>query len=85
MDVQTIQARFDNQEQAESAIRKLAALRGDRFRIEREGSFSVEFAAELGTPEEAAESGSFTLSANIPQEASDRARSVIEAAGGRMA
>lgn len=43
MDTQTIQARFSSQEQAESAVRKLAALRGDRFRIERHA------AADSGT------------------------------------
>ena len=35
MDMQPLQASFEHQEQAEEAIRKLAALRGDRFRMER--------------------------------------------------
>jgi hypothetical protein len=45
MDIQSIQARFSTQEQAEAAVRKLASLRGDRFRVEREGTF-----AQAGTP-----------------------------------
>jgi len=36
-EMQPMRARFANQDQAESAIRKLAALRGDRFRLERAG------------------------------------------------
>jgi hypothetical protein len=39
METHTFQARFASQEQAEAAVRKLAALRGDRFRVERVGSF----------------------------------------------
>jgi hypothetical protein len=34
-DMQPLQARFATQEQAEAAMRKLAALRSDRFRLER--------------------------------------------------
>ncbi|WEK53074.1 MAG: hypothetical protein P0Y55_10745 [Candidatus Cohnella colombiensis] len=35
MDMQPLQATFATQEQAETAIRKLASLRSDQFRLER--------------------------------------------------
>lgn len=41
METQTIQARFSDQEQAESAVRKLASLRGDNFRLERESPLTT--------------------------------------------
>ncbi|MEK0312987.1 hypothetical protein [Cohnella sp. 56] len=34
MDKTTLEASFDSQEEAEAAVRKLTALRGDRFRME---------------------------------------------------
>lgn len=35
MEMTSLSAKFASQEDAESAVRKLAALRGDRFRLER--------------------------------------------------
>ena len=106
----TISARFRSQEQAESAVRKLRALRGDCFRIECHGdadaaadslsSLQVEFAAEsdlageiarpnaADSPSSAAADQlaepSFTLSASIPDQATDQAHSVIAEAGGQV-
>jgi hypothetical protein len=53
MDMLPMQARFATQDQAESAMRKLAALRSDRFRLER--------VAAYGDPgaEDAADSSQF--------------------------
>lgn len=103
----TINASFGSQEQAESAVRKLRALRGDCFRIECHGasaqddglsSSHIEFAAEADlagervqrradasdfVPEQTGGS-SFTLSANIPNQAADQARRVIREAGGQV-
>ncbi|WP_276356008.1 hypothetical protein [Cohnella caldifontis] len=102
MEMQSIQARFSSQEQAESAVRKLASLRGDCFRLEREGGFAQadasagSFDAEMaemdapvesfGWANEPASAGgtSFSLTAQIPAEAAEQARSVISAAGGKM-
>ncbi|MBB6675387.1 hypothetical protein [Cohnella nanjingensis] len=38
LDMQRLQASFTSQDQAEEAIRKLTALRGNRFRMAREGA-----------------------------------------------
>lgn len=107
MDSVTINARFGSQEQAESAVRKLRALRGDCFRIECHGagaseeglsSSRMEFAAESELTGETVQrqadatqftpdqngGQSFSLSANIPDQAVDQARSVIQEAGGQM-
>ncbi|MBO9599904.1 MAG: hypothetical protein J7559_19045 [Cohnella sp.] len=35
MEMQSLHASFNSQEEAESAIRKLSALRGDQFRLEK--------------------------------------------------
>lgn len=95
-DVRFIAANFTTQEQAESVVRKLASLRGDRFRIERElpadaagpiSGASVEFASEVGVggsaPNDVSES-SFTLSLQVPATCVDQACSVIRAAGGQL-
>jgi hypothetical protein len=120
MDMMPMQARFATQDQAETAMRKLASLRGDRFRLERVGGY-----ADIGTPEidasqpvdgltasvlagsafpssggvmasgvaaaiqwgvtpEGGPTAEFTLSANVPGEAAEQARSVILQAGGQM-
>jgi hypothetical protein len=51
LDMMPLQARFATQDQAESAMRKLASLRSDRFRLERVGAYantgSSEFDASL--------------------------------------
>ncbi|MBW5444917.1 hypothetical protein GE107_02410 [Cohnella sp. CFH 77786] len=60
MDTLTIQARFSTQEQAESAVRKLASLRGDRFRIEREAAY-----AQAGTPAIDADQSADGLTASV--------------------
>jgi hypothetical protein len=61
LDMHTIHARFTTQEEAESVVRKLSSLRGDRFRLEREtGGYT-----RMATPETA--SGQ-TLDAMIPSE-----------------
>jgi hypothetical protein len=39
MDMQPLQARFATQDQAESAMRKLTALRSDCFRLERTATY----------------------------------------------
>jgi hypothetical protein len=104
--MQPVQATFATQEQAEAAVRKLASLRGDRFRLERSGaaapSASVEFASSLGEMVPAYPSeegvtasalasdamwsdGAFMLSADIPAEAAEQARRVIQDAGGSLA
>ncbi|TJY43462.1 hypothetical protein E5161_06160 [Cohnella pontilimi] len=50
MDTHTIQARFATQEEAESAVRKLSSLRGDRFRLEREsGGYTRMAASEMAS------------------------------------
>lgn len=98
MDTLTIQARFPSQEQAESAVRKLASLRGDCFRLERETGFpqAATFALEtemanLDAPVESfgwanepvrAGQASFSLSVQIPVGAAEQARTVIREAGG---
>ncbi len=99
MDSATINARFGTQEQAESAVRKLRALRGDCFRIECESvqaapsglaDTHVEFAAENGFLPTLADQTdprlklSFTLSAQLPVQVAEQARSVIFDAGGRL-
>jgi len=107
MESVTINARFGTQEQAESALRKLRALRGDCFRIECHGasasadnlsSLQVEFATESDLAGESVrrranepihlsdQTGgqSFTLSANMPDQAVDQARSVVHEAGGQL-
>jgi hypothetical protein len=120
LDMMPLQARFATQDQAESAMRKLASLRSDRFRLERVGAY-----ADTGTPEiEASQTvdgltasvlagsafpssggvmasgvaaaiqwgispdggpiAEFTLSANVPGEAAELARTVILQAGGQI-
>lgn len=62
MDTHSLKASFASQEQAESAIRKLSALRGDRFRLEKASS------ADPGrTPQAAMTSGR----ANVPGDYTD--------------
>lgn len=115
-----MQAKFATQDQAESAIRKLAFLRGDRFRLERVGAYadtgtpaidasqsvdgltasvlagsafqsssgimaSADAAAhQWGVSPEGGPTAEFTLSANVPGEAAEQARTVILQAGGEM-
>ncbi|WP_349403249.1 hypothetical protein [Cohnella silvisoli] len=98
-----IQARFATQDQAESAMRKLAALRSDRFRLERVATSldidtSIEAAEDMsplaasadaaahqwGVSPEGSSSAVFTLSANVPDAATDQARTVILQAGGQI-
>ncbi|QJD83665.1 hypothetical protein [Cohnella herbarum] len=107
MDMQPLQASFATQDQAESVIRKLASLRGDRFRLER-ASGNANQSSELSsastadsdnpassllsnsrleaseelTPARLGSSAEFTLSANVPGEATEQARTVILQAGG---
>ncbi len=62
VDRQTLQASFASQDAAESAIRKLSALRGDNFRLEKKGS------VDPGrTPQAALTSGR----ANVPGDYTD--------------
>jgi hypothetical protein len=61
MDSQTLQARFASQEQAESAVRKLSSLRGDRFRLERATGYS-----ENSTPDAAADPSPEAFTASEP-------------------
>ncbi len=92
MDMETLQARFATQDQAESVIRKLSALRSDRFRLERadarDGASSsdqhvnAEFGSDLGSS--AVDAAEFTLSAIVPKVAADQARTVIRQAGGEI-
>ncbi|MFC5467085.1 hypothetical protein ACFPPD_00010 [Cohnella suwonensis] len=98
MDMQALHAGFETQDQAESAIRKLAALRSDRFRLSRAtageafgsetdlADASAEFAEEIGLTATgfAGNAIAFTLSANVPDKAREQARAVIEQAGGRI-
>ncbi|WP_239617436.1 hypothetical protein [Cohnella mopanensis] len=100
MEMQSLQAKFDTQDQAESVIRKLASLRGDRFRLERASSAGAvssapEFsqttaldsrleASEELTPAQTSSNAEFTLSAIVPGDASDQARTVILQAGGEI-
>ena len=86
-------AAFNSQDEAESAIRKLSALRGDQFRLERipgteadaiftdsAPGFSVEASSTLG--EFASPEALFSLSVKIPGSATEQARTVIRDAGG---
>lgn len=123
--MQPIQARFATQDQAESAMRKLASLRSDRFRLERISSgFGSSYASDQAeaiqssdvdgltasvltgsafqssggvmasadaaahqwgvTPEGDGPASEYTLSANVPGEAAEQARTVIEQAGGQI-
>ena len=98
MDMEPLQARFETQDQAESVIRKLSALRSDRFRLERASAgaaassggqaWSAEAGSDLGViaaSSDAAASAAdaeFTLSAIVPAAAADQARTVIRQAGG---
>jgi len=99
-----MQARFTTQDQAESAIRKLASLRSDCFRLERasntisngdnaEREFSqisdLNGLSAAGFAESATLNANdsipeFTLSANVPNGATEQARTVIMQAGGQM-
>ncbi|WP_217597114.1 hypothetical protein [Cohnella sp. GbtcB17] len=47
MDKTTLEASFDSQEEAEAAVRKLTALRGDRFRMESAAA-GADFGAKAG-------------------------------------
>ncbi|WP_205699905.1 hypothetical protein [Cohnella luojiensis] len=123
--MQPIQARFATQDQAESAMRKLASLRSDRFRLERViNGFGSSYASDQAgaiqssdvdgltasllagsafqsssgvmasadavanqwdaTTEGSGPVSEFTLSANVPGEAAEQARTVIEQAGGQI-
>ena len=90
MEMQPLQAAFASQDQAESVIRKLSFLRGDRFRLERADGASGDLAgngrqeAEFGSDLGASASSEFTLSVLIPTEAADQARTVIRQAGGEL-
>jgi len=95
LDMQPLQARFATQDQAESAMRKLASLRSDRFRLERVGHEAQTNTSELESTftsnvEELSSSGftssaaEFTLSANVPSEATEQARRVVLQAGGQL-
>lgn len=97
VETQTIQARFSSQEQAESAVRKLASLRGDCLRVERTSgsapSFDSEMAADWDAPAESfgwsnepanPQAGAFTLSANVPVMAAEQARTVVQESGGQI-
>jgi hypothetical protein len=93
-DFRFIEAKFATQEQAESVVRKLTALRGNRFRIERvqppgaaahPSSAHAEFADEAGIGMTSADAGTdlpFSLSVQIPAMAVEQAISVIRAANG---
>ncbi|WP_027088266.1 hypothetical protein [Cohnella panacarvi] len=94
MEMQSLHAAFNSQEEAESAIRKLSALRGDQFRLEKipsaesdeiftdsaQPAFSVEASGTLG--EIASPKALYSLSVNVPGSATEQARSVIRDAGG---
>ncbi|MFC4599330.1 hypothetical protein [Cohnella hongkongensis] len=89
MQMQPLQATFSTQAQAESVVRKLSALRADRFRLERaDGSagsspgrepWNAEIGSELG-----ADAAEFTLAALVPTDALAQARTVIRQAGGQL-
>lgn len=59
MEMQSLQAAFNTQDEAESAIRKLSALRGDRFRLEKLGS-GTDQPASTGAMEAIADPHGFT-------------------------
>lgn len=121
--MQQLQSRFSSQDDAESAMRKLASLRSDRFRLERVGSdvgvtptsnsddmldteaiggltsslFAgsafqtssgimafTDAAAYQGVSPEDSRTSEFTLSANVPGEALEQARTVILQSGGQI-
>ncbi len=96
MQMQSIQASFPSQEQAESAVRKLASLRGDCFRVEciggsaQTGAYGSAMSAadytflHWGDTGAETRAGTYTLSANVPATAAEQARSVIQGAGGQM-
>ncbi|WP_256760172.1 hypothetical protein [Cohnella sp. WQ 127256] len=109
MVMQSLQAKFATQDQAESVMRKLASLRSDCFRLERVGSdthgeglstpglagagfqSSLEVEASLdaagfqaNSTDSVGASSVFTLSANVPTEATEQARTVILQAGGEF-
>ncbi|RKP55199.1 hypothetical protein D7Z26_08255 [Cohnella endophytica] len=88
MDMESMQAGFATQDQAESVIKKLASLRGDRFRLERTraalSDTRTEFAEESGLAASTQAPLEFTFSANVPGDAAEQARAVIAEAGGRM-
>ncbi|MBN2983290.1 MULTISPECIES: hypothetical protein [Cohnella] len=89
MDMVSMAASFPSQDQAERAVRKLAALRADRFRMERlggeagslPGDQGIEASGELG---EADSAEAFSLSVQVPAAAARQARTVIEQAGGQV-
>ncbi len=96
MEMQSLHAAFNSQEEAESAIRKLSALRGDQFRLEKMpgtnkdaiftdsalSASSVEASGSLG--EFASPEALYSLSVKVPGSASEQARKVIRDAGGNL-
>lgn len=60
MDMQSLQASFHHQEQAEEAVRKLVALRANRFRMERSGG-----GADFGSKQASADASMSELSASL--------------------
>jgi hypothetical protein len=96
VEMQSLHAAFNSQEEAESAIRKLSALRGDQFRLEKMPvsnsdaiftdsavpALSVEASSALG--EIASPEALYSLSVHVPGSASEQARKVIRDAGGRL-
>ncbi|MFD0672103.1 hypothetical protein [Cohnella sp. GCM10027633] len=59
METQSLQAAFNSQHEAESAIRKLSSLRADRFRLEKLGS-GIGEPASTGVMEAATEPHDYT-------------------------
>lgn len=59
LNMQPIRAKFATQDQAESVIRKLSALRGDRFRLEKTGGAAgaPSSPAGAGSPQSADDAG----------------------------
>jgi hypothetical protein len=97
LDMLPMQARFASQNQAESAMRKLASLRSDCFRLERAGHDNeavdpsmVTYPSIMSMTSTELENTSsptvdeFTLSANVPGAVAEQARSVIMQAGGQV-
>lgn len=120
--MQQLQSRFSSQDDAESAMRKLASLRSDRFRLERvssdvgvtptsnsddmldteaiggltssimagsafqtsSGIMAFADADQWGVSPEGGYTPEFTLSANVPGEALEQARTVILQSGGQI-
>ncbi|THF72758.1 hypothetical protein [Cohnella fermenti] len=64
MDMQSLQASFRDQDQAEEAVRKLASLRANRFRMERTGG-GADFGSRLPAKTAEANAGMSRLSAEL--------------------